>query len=154
MVERPSSWYLDLNLLARYVNDGLRRGGCTTTPRPWRWWRHCTPVWGVCSTRAWRRGGSATPNAASSLQDGLVELGLELLVRPDHRLPQLTTVNVPPGVDEAAVRRELLQTYGIEIGAGAGQLAGRVWRIGCMGHTARRRNVLALLGALSEVLGR
>ena len=45
-------------------------------------------------------------------------------------------------------------TYGIEIGAGAGQLAGQVWRIGCMGHTARRRNVLALLGALEEVLGR
>ena len=88
------------------------------------------------------------------LQDGLVGLGLELLVRPDHRLPQLTTVKVPAGVDEAEVRRELLRTYGIEIGAGAGQLAGRVWRIGCMGHTARRRNVLALLGALREVLGR
>ena len=50
------------------------------------------------------------------------------------------------------VRRELLSTYGIEIGAGAGRLAGQIWRIGCMGHTARRRNVLALLGALKEVL--
>ena len=49
---------------------------------------------------------------------------------------------------------QLLGGYGIEIGAGAGQLAGQVWRIGCMGHTARRRNVLALLGALGEVLGR
>jgi alanine-glyoxylate transaminase/serine-glyoxylate transaminase/serine-pyruvate transaminase len=48
----------------------------------------------------------------------------------------------------------LLGTYGIEIGAGAGQLAGKVWRIGCMGHTARRRNVLTLLAALGEVLGR
>jgi alanine-glyoxylate transaminase/serine-glyoxylate transaminase/serine-pyruvate transaminase len=88
------------------------------------------------------------------LQDGLVDLGLDLLVAADHRLPQLTTVRVPPGVDEAKCRQELLGTYGIEIGAGAGRLAGSVWRIGCMGHTARRRNVFALLGALGEVLGR
>jgi alanine-glyoxylate transaminase/serine-glyoxylate transaminase/serine-pyruvate transaminase len=87
------------------------------------------------------------------LQDGLTELGLELFVSSDHRLPQLTTVRIPTGVDDAAVRRELLSTYGIEIGAGAGQLAGQIWRIGCMGNTARRRNVLALLGALKEVLG-
>ena len=53
-----------------------------------------------------------------------------------------------------AVRARLLDDYGIEIGAGAGQLAGKIWRIGCMGHTARRRNVLALLGALGEVLDR
>ena len=88
------------------------------------------------------------------LQDGLVGLGLELLVDNEHRLPQLTTVRVPAGVDEAACRRELLSSYGIEIGSGAGQLAGQVWRIGCMGHVARRRNVFALLGALEEVLGR
>ena len=88
------------------------------------------------------------------LQDGLTELGLELLVAADHRLPQLTTVRLPAGVDDGATRRALLSTYGIEIGAGAGQLAGQIWRIGCMGHTARRRNVLALLGALKEVLGR
>jgi alanine-glyoxylate transaminase/serine-glyoxylate transaminase/serine-pyruvate transaminase len=88
------------------------------------------------------------------LQDGLIELGLELLVEPDHRLPQLTTVLVPDGIDEGKVREALLSTYGIEIGAGAGQLAGRIWRIGCMGHTARRRNVIALIGALREVLGR
>ena len=88
------------------------------------------------------------------LQEGLEGLGLELLVKPDHRLPQLTTVRIPAGVDDAACRLVLLQGYGIEIGAGAGQLAGQIWRIGCMGHTARRRNVLALLGALEEVLGR
>ena len=84
----------------------------------------------------------------------MLDLGLELLVAADHRLPQLTTVRIPAGVDDGLVRRELLSTYGIEIGAGAGRLAGQVWRIGCMGHTARRRNVFALLGALKEVLGR
>jgi alanine-glyoxylate transaminase/serine-glyoxylate transaminase/serine-pyruvate transaminase len=63
-------------------------------------------------------------------------------------------VRIPAGVDDADVRGQLLSTYGIEIGAGAGRLAGQVWRIGCMGNTARRRNVVALLGALKEVLGR
>jgi alanine-glyoxylate transaminase / serine-glyoxylate transaminase / serine-pyruvate transaminase len=153
VVERPSSWYLDLNLLARYVNEASGGG---------RVYHHTAPVAMVAALHAglavlldesleavWQRHAEC----GRLLQDGLVGLGLELLVGPDHRLPQLTTVKVPAGVDEAKVRRELLQTYGIEIGAGAGQLAGQVWRIGCMGHTARRRNVLALLGALREVLG-
>ena len=78
------------------------------------------------------------------LADGLEEMGLELLVKPEHRLPQLTTVRVPEGVDDADCRRRLLRDYEIEIGAGAGRMAGQIWRIGCMGHTARRRNVLAL----------
>ena len=61
---------------------------------------------------------------------------------------------VPDGVDAAATRRTLLERYGIEIGAGVGQYASTVWRIGCMGHTARQRNVTLLLAALAETLGR
>jgi alanine-glyoxylate transaminase / serine-glyoxylate transaminase / serine-pyruvate transaminase len=153
-VERPSSWYLDLNLLARYVNDTSGGG---------RVYHHTAPVMMVAALHAglgalldeglelaWVRHAEC----GRLLQDGLLELGLELLVPADHRLPQLTTVRIPPGVDDAAVRRELLSSYGIEIGAGAGRLAGEIWRVGCMGHTARRRNVLALLGAMREVLGR
>jgi alanine-glyoxylate transaminase/serine-glyoxylate transaminase/serine-pyruvate transaminase len=152
--ERPTSWYLDLNLLARYVNDTSGGG---------RVYHHTAPVAMVAALHAglgalldegleaaWQRHAEC----GELLQDGLERLGLELLVAADHRLPQLTTVRVPTDVDDAACRRELLGAYGIEIGAGAGQLAGQVWRIGCMGHTARRRNVLALLGALAEVLGR
>jgi len=154
LVERPSSWYLDLNLLARYVNDGSGAG---------RVYHHTAPVAMVAALHAGLgalldEGLEAAEQRHAEcgrlLQDGLVGLGLDLLVDGDSRLPQLTTVRVPPGVDEASCRRELLCSYGIEIGAGAGQLAGQVWRIGCMGHTARRRNVLALLGALEEVLGR
>jgi len=59
---------------------------------------------------------------------------------------------VPDGIDEAKVRALLLERYGIEIGGGLGEFAGRVWRIGCMGHTARPRNVTLLLAALAEVL--
>jgi alanine-glyoxylate transaminase / serine-glyoxylate transaminase / serine-pyruvate transaminase len=154
IVERPSSWYLDLNLLARYVNDGSAGA---------RVYHHTAPVVMVAGLHAGlgaildeglKAGWARHAECGGQLQDGLVGLGLELLVAEDHRLPQLTTVRIPDGVDDAAVRRELLSAYGIEIGAGAGRLAGQIWRIGCMGHTARRRNVVALLGALKEVLGR
>ena len=154
LIERPPSWYLDLTLLSRYVNDN---------PDGARVYHHTAPVAMVGALHAglgailgegieavWSRHAEC----GEFLQQGLVDLGLELLVEPEHRLPQLTTVRVPAGVDEAACRAELLHVYGIEIGAGAGQLAGQIWRIGCMGHTARRRNVVALLGALKEALGR
>jgi alanine-glyoxylate transaminase/serine-glyoxylate transaminase/serine-pyruvate transaminase len=88
------------------------------------------------------------------LQDGLVKLGLQLFAAEGHRLPDLTTVVVPEGADDGAVRARLLDYYGIEIGGGVGAYAGKVWRIGCMGHTARPANVALLLEALREVLGR
>ena len=88
------------------------------------------------------------------LHEGLEKLGFTLFAAEGHRLPELTTAWVPEHVgDEAAVRRTLLDRYGIEIGGGLGAFAGKVWRIGCMGHTARPRNVTLLLGALGEVLG-
>ena len=81
---------------------------------------------------------------------------MALFAQEGHRLPELTTVwvpeTLPAGIDEAAVRRALLERYGIEIGGGLGPVAGKVWRIGCMGHTARQRNVTLLLGALRELL--
>ena len=89
-----------------------------------------------------------------ALADALATLGLELLPPPAERLWSLNAVKVPDGVDEARVRRQLLDEYGIEIGAGVGPLAGQIWRIGCMGHNARRRNVALVLEALAEVLGR
>jgi alanine-glyoxylate transaminase/serine-glyoxylate transaminase/serine-pyruvate transaminase len=154
VVERPSSWYLDLNLLARYVRD---------QPEGGRVYHHTAPVAMVAALHAGlgallEEGVDAVKTRHAEcgrmLQDGLVELELELLVSADYRLPQLTTVKVPPRKDEAECRHRLLSEYGIEIGSGAGKLAGQIWRIGCMGHTARPRNVLALLAALKEVLGR
>jgi alanine-glyoxylate transaminase/serine-glyoxylate transaminase/serine-pyruvate transaminase len=154
LLERPSSWYLDLNLLARYVQDGSGGG---------RVYHHTAPVpmvaalhagLGVLEEEGLVEVQQRHAECGKQLQAGLEALGLELLVEPGHRLPQLTTVKVPAGTDEAVVRRRLLSDYGIEIGAGAGQLAGQIWRIGCMGNTARRRNVVTLLAALAEVLGR
>jgi alanine-glyoxylate transaminase/serine-glyoxylate transaminase/serine-pyruvate transaminase len=158
LVERPSSWYLDLTLLSRYVEA---QGGSA------RVYHHTAPVTMVGALHA-GLGAVLEEGLAASwerheacgrmLQAGLEELGLSLFAEAGHRLAQLTTVAVPDdlpaGMDEAAVRRALLDRYDIEIGGGVGPLAGKVWRIGCMGHTARPANVLALLGALGELLGR
>ena len=158
LVERPSSWYLDLNLLSRYVQGGTEGG---------RVYHHTAPVTMIAALHAGLGAvldegieAARVRHAECGLliQQGLEELGLVLFAEKGHRLPQLTTVEIPAdlpgGLSEAGCRQLLLSRYGIEIGAGAGQLAGKVWRIGCMGHTARRRNVVTLLGALKEVLDR
>jgi alanine-glyoxylate transaminase/serine-glyoxylate transaminase/serine-pyruvate transaminase len=86
------------------------------------------------------------------LVQGLERIGLELLVEEPYRLPMLCAVKIPEGVEDAAVRGALRSKHRIEIGAGLGPLAGRIWRIGAMGHTARESNVERLLAALQELL--
>jgi len=88
------------------------------------------------------------------LAAGVEAMGLSLLVEKPWRLPNLNTVTVPSGVDEAAVRKELRQTYKIEVGAGLGSLAGKIWRVGIMGHTAKKENVDRLLEALKKILSK
>ena len=79
-------------------------------------------------------------------------MGLDLLAEEGHRLNPLTTVSVPGGVEDAKVRRTLLNEHDIEIGGGLGEFAGKAWRIGLMGESARERNVFALLSALETIL--
>lgn len=88
----------------------------------------------------------------NALVAGLDKLGLKMLVKPASRLPMLNAVCVPEGVDEAAVRSALRTEYKIEIGAGLGPLAGQIWRVGLMGHTARPESVDRLLEALKSIL--
>lgn len=83
---------------------------------------------------------------------GLEKLGLEMLVDEECRLPMLNAVKIPEAVDEAGIRVALLNNHHIEIGAGLGPLAGKIWRIGLMGHTARSSNVNRLLGSLAECM--
>lgn len=153
-VERPQSWYLDLGLLGGYVGEASARGGGRT-------YHHTAPVAMVASlhgglTRILEEGLEAVwarhEEAGALLQAGLQDLGLELWAAEGFRLPELTTVRVPDGVDSAAVRRYLLERHDIEIGAGAGEFAASVWRIGLMGHNARRDNVLLVLSALRDAL--
>lgn len=150
-VPNPHSWYLDLGMIGDYTSGATRK------------YHHTAPIAMICSLHAalgavleegleaaWARHAEC----GKALQDGLQKMGLELWAPEGHRLPELTTVLVPEGADDAEVRRTLLTRYGIEIGGGVGPWAGKVWRIGCMGHTARLRNVTLLLAALSEILGR
>ena len=151
-VADPRSWYLDVGMIADYVQaDGGRS------------YHHTAPVSMLFSLHAGLgavldEGLDAAidrhERCGRALQDGLEAMGLELFAAQGYRLPQLTTVWMPDGVDDAAVRSNLLQRYGIEIGGELGAYAGRVWRIGCMGHTARMRNVRMVLAALGEELDR
>jgi alanine-glyoxylate transaminase/serine-glyoxylate transaminase/serine-pyruvate transaminase len=156
-VERPRSWYLDLGLLGGYVGEaGAASSGGRT-------YHHTAPVAMVNSLHAGlaRILGEGLENvwarhaeAGEALQHGLEALGLELFAEKGSRLPDLTTVMVPDGADSAAVRRTLLERYDIEIGAGVGEYAASVWRIGLMGPNARPDAVTLVLAALAETLGR
>ena len=77
---------------------------------------------------------------------------MSFVVAPDWRLPQLNSVRIPDGLDDATVRNRLLDEYNLEIGAGLGPLAGQVWRIGLMGHSCRQDNVLLCLNALGKII--
>ena len=89
---------------------------------------------------------------AAALRAGLEALGLVLFADPVYKLNPLTSVVAPDGVNEAQVRRKLLTEYGIEIGGGLGEIAGRVWRIGLMGESSRESSVMAFLSALERIL--
>lgn len=86
------------------------------------------------------------------LKAGLEQLGLSFVVEAQYRLPQLNAVYIPQGIDDAAVRKQLLEQYNLEIGAGLGALAGKAWRIGLMGFGARAENVALCLKALESAL--
>jgi alanine-glyoxylate transaminase/serine-glyoxylate transaminase/serine-pyruvate transaminase len=153
-VEKPQSWYLDLGLLGGYVGEATGGG---------RTYHHTAPVAMVRSLHAalgriLDEGLDAVrarhEAAGLLLQDGLEAMGLTLFAEKGSRLPELTTVNVPEGVDSAKVRSHLLERYGIEIGAGAGAYAATVWRIGLMGRNARPDAALLVLAALAEALDR
>lgn len=145
------SWYLDLGLVSRYWGQE-------------RFYHHTAPInmiYGLHQAlRLVKEEGLAARFArhrqvARALWAGLEALGLKLVVEdPALRVPSLTTVWVPEGVDDAAVRRALLEEFGIEIGGGLGPWKGRVWRIGTMGESARLRYVVQLLAALGELLRR
>jgi len=87
-----------------------------------------------------------------ALVAGVEAMGLSMLVAEGERLPMLNTIRIPEGADDVSVRKALLQGFGIEIGGGLGALAGKVWRVGLMGHAARERNVFLFLSALETIL--
>jgi alanine-glyoxylate transaminase/serine-glyoxylate transaminase/serine-pyruvate transaminase len=144
------NWYLDLSMIMNYWKGATRA------------YHHTAPInmhYGLY--QALQLILEEGPDAVyrrhlahhHELVKGLEAMGISMLVAPACRLPMLNSVKIPEGVDEAAVRSTLLNKYKIEIGAGLGPLAGKIWRIGLMGHTARQENVTRLLAALDSILG-
>lgn len=145
---KVQSWYLDVNLLASYW--GQDRVYHHTAPISMNYALHealrLVLVEGL--EARWRRH----EECHLALKAGLDQLGLKIVSQAGHQLWQLNAVEVPAGVDEAGVRKRLLNEFNIEVGAGLGPLKGKIWRVGLMGETASRENVQQFLNAFRVVL--
>ncbi len=149
--DRIQSWFMDTNLVMGYWGENQQRSYHHTAP--------INPLYGLHEALlvlyeeglepAWNRHRKHH----LALKAGLQAMGLELFVRKDARLPQLNAVTIPDGVDDLEVRKRLLADFQLEIGGGLGAMAGKIWRIGLMGHACRADNVLLCLTALEQVLG-
>ncbi len=145
---KVQSWFLDIILLRSYW-EGAKRA-----------YHHTAPVSSVYALREALRlvleEGLEARFARHRrnhelLRDGLEELGFEFIVAPEYRLPQLNTVTIPKGMEDASARSQLLNDYNIEIGAGLGEFAGKAWRIGLMGCSSTENHVNILLSALKKI---
>ncbi len=144
------SWFLDLNLMLGYWEGDGKRAYHHTAP--------INPLYGLHEAlcilheegleNAWQRH----QEQHNALKTGLNDIGLELSVPEAERLPQLNAVTIPDGKDDAEIRGRLLNEFNLEIGAGLGPSAGKLWRIGLMGYSANQGNVLYCLSALDAVL--
>jgi len=144
------SWFLDLNLVMGYWGPEQKRTYHHTAPINALYGLHEALV--MLQEEGLENAWARHRRNHLALRAGLEALGLELPVPEAERLPQLNAVRVPGGVDEALVRARLLAEYNLEIGAGLGDLAGKVWRIGLMGYSSRRTNIMLCIGALGTVL--
>jgi alanine-glyoxylate transaminase/serine-glyoxylate transaminase/serine-pyruvate transaminase len=144
------NWYLDMSLIGQYWQQERKRV-----------YHHTAPINMLYALYQalllfFEEGPEKVFNrhieCHEILKSGLKKMGLKMYVDDSYQLPMLNAVTVPEGVDESEVRKRLRMEFNIEIGAGLGPLAGKIWRIGLMGHTARQENVYKFLDALKEVL--
>ncbi len=145
---KVSNWYLDLSLVQKYWGKE-------------RTYHHTAPISSnyalyeglrlVAEEGLENRWARHRKNA-ELLWSGMEDLGLSMHVPIEYRIPSLTTVRIPEGVDDLGIRKALLSEYNIEISGGFAELAGKVWRIGLMGYSSREENVLLLLAALEKLL--
>jgi alanine-glyoxylate transaminase/serine-glyoxylate transaminase/serine-pyruvate transaminase len=147
---KVQSWFLDLNLVMGYWGEGAKRAYHHTAPINALYGLHEALV--ILQEEGLENAWTRHRKNHDILRAGIEAMGLELIVSPQYRLPQLNAVSVPAGVDEAQVRKRLLEEYQLEIGAGLGTLAGKIWRIGQMGYASNSKNILYCLGALDAVL--
>jgi len=148
---RVQSWFMDLNLVMGYWGEGAKRAYHHTAPINALYALHEALL--ILKEEGLEQAWARHRKNHLALRAGLEAMGLSFIVKEPDRLPQLNAVTIPAGVDDASVRSRLLNEYNLEIGAGLGALAGKVWRIGLMGHASRAENILLCVGALESVLG-
>ncbi|MCV6591204.1 MAG: alanine--glyoxylate aminotransferase family protein [Marinobacterium sp.] len=144
------SWFLDKNLVMGYWGGGAKRAYHHTAPVNTLYALHEALV--MLQDEGLENAWARHAKHHRALKAGLESMGLELLVDENCRLSQLNSVVIPEGVDDAAIRGQLLSDYSLEIGAGLGTLAGKTWRIGLMGSACTQRNVMLCLTALENAL--
>ncbi|MCU7799367.1 MAG: alanine--glyoxylate aminotransferase family protein [gamma proteobacterium symbiont of Lucinoma myriamae] len=147
---KVNSWFLDLNLVMGYWGGNAKRAYHHTAPVNALYALHESLI--ILEQEGLENSWQRHKHHHLALRAGLEAMGLEFVVAENDRLPQLNAVTIPEGVDEALVRSRLLNEYNLEIGAGLGSLAGKVWRIGLMGHSSRAENILLCLSALEAIL--
>lgn len=144
------SWFLDMNLVMGYWGEGAKRAYHHTAPINALYGLHESLV--MLQEEGLDASFERHQKMHIMLRDGLADLGIGYVVDEDYRLPQLNAVWIPEGIDDGAARQRLLQEFNLEIGAGLGDFAGKVWRIGLMGYSAREENVQLCLDALKSVI--
>ena len=145
-----TSWFMDLNLVMGYWGQGQKRSYHHTAPVNSLYGLHEALL--ILVEEGLEPSWQRHMKNHLALKAGLEAMGLTFVVPEAERLPQLNLVSIPDGVDEASVRQQLLEQYNLEIGAGLGVLAGKVWRIGLMGYASNPKNVLLCVNALEAVL--
>ena len=145
-----TSWFLDLNLVMGYWGKGAKRAYHHTAPVNTLYGLHESLV--MLLEEGLENSWTRHKRNHILLRDGLSKLGIHYLVDESSRLPQLNSVYIPEDCDDAEVRSNLINNFNIEIGAGLGDLASKIWRIGLMGHTSRKENVELCLEALQKSL--
>lgn len=145
---RVSNWYLDLTMIEKYWNQDRVYHHTPSTTLHYGFREGLRLILEEGLEDRWSRHQTI----AEYLWDKMETLGLQLFVPKRHRLSSLSTVCVPEGIDDAAVRKRLREGYNIDIAGGFGPLKGKIWRIGLMGFSSRRENVTLLYEALREIL--
>ncbi|MGD2161326.1 MAG: alanine--glyoxylate aminotransferase family protein [Gammaproteobacteria bacterium] len=147
---KVQSWFLDTNLVMGYWGPNAKRAYHHTAPVNALYALHEALI--MLQEEGIKHSWERHMHNHLALRAGIEAMGLSFVVDEPHRLPQLNSVTIPAGVDEALVRSRLLTEFNLEIGAGLGALAGKVWRIGLMGHSSRAENIFLCLGALEAIL--
>ena len=148
--KKVQSWFMDLTLVSAYWSGQAKRAYHHTAPIHALYGLHEALL--ILKEEGLENSWARHRKNHETLRRGLEALGLKFLVGEKERLPQLNSIFVPEGCEDGTVRQRLLHEFGLEIGAGLGPLAGKIWRIGLMGHSSNEKNISFCLESLAKVL--